>query len=271
MCSSDLSELHQAGKWRELSTDEGRQLDDHVRGAVGDISISLESSENLLEVKKSIRVRLKEIDKRMMGFRKSEEQRSEHSLKMIKQLRKQLHAMEQEADLLRHQLQQKHTEAMRDVLTGIPNRLAYEERIFSELARSKRYGKPFVCLVVDVDHFKKVNDTFGHPAGDRVLKIIAEVLQDNIRAADFVARFGGEEFIVLMPETEQKAGLKVAEKLCRKIDRCDFYYRENPVPISISGGLTESTAEDNAESIFERADNAMYEAKQAGRNNIIGK
>ena len=84
------SELHQAGKWRELSTDEGRQLDDHVRGAVGDISISLESSENLLEVKKSIRVRLKEIDKRMMGFRKSEEQRSKHSLKMIKQLRKKI-------------------------------------------------------------------------------------------------------------------------------------------------------------------------------------
>ena len=263
------SELKQAGKWRELSTQEGRQLDDRVRTAVGDINTSLDASENLLEVRNSIRVRLNEIDKHMSGFRETEEQRSEHSLKMIGQLRKQLHAMEQEADLLRHQLQQKHSEALRDVLTGIPNRLAYEERIASELARSKRYGKPFVCLVVDVDHFKKVNDTFGHSAGDRVLKIIADVMQDSVRAADFIARFGGEEFIILMPETDLKAGLRVAEKLRRKIEKCDFYYRDNPVPISISGGLTEAIAEDNAESIFERADDALYEAKKSGRNAVI--
>jgi diguanylate cyclase len=177
--------------------------------------------------------------------------------------------MEQEADLLRHQLQQKNTESLRDVLTGIPNRLAYEERIFSELARFKRYGQGFLCLVVDVDHFKKVNDTFGHSAGDRVLKIIAEVMQDNIRAADFVARFGGEEFVILMPETDMKAGKKVAEKLRRKIEKCDFYYRDNPVKISISGGLAESQPDDTADAIFERADKALYEAKKAGRNLIV--
>ena len=263
------AELEQTGQWRELSTTEGRELDDNVRSAMDKINISLDSSENLMEVKKTIRQRLDDIDNHMSGFRETEEQRSDHSLRSINQLRKQLNAMEQEADLLRNQLQQKHTEAMRDVLTGIPNRLAYEERVVSELARSKRYGQPFIFFVIDVDHFKKVNDTFGHSAGDRVLKIIAEVMQDNVRAADFIARFGGEEFVVLMPETDLKSGKKVAEKLRRKIEKCDFYYRDNPVKISISGGLTESLAEDNAVSIFERADKALYEAKKAGRNVIV--
>ena len=263
------TELEQTGHLRELSTNEGRKLDDNVRSVMSEIDKSLDSSENLMDVRINIRSRLDDIDKHMSGFRETEEQRSDNSLKVIKQLRKQLHAMEQEADLLRNQLQQKNTEALRDVLTGIPNRLAYEERMFNELARFKRYGKSFLCLMVDVDHFKKVNDTFGHSAGDRVLKIIAEVMQDNVRESDFVARFGGEEFVILMPETDIKSGVKVAEKLRRKIDKCDFYYRDNPVKISISGGITESCAEDNADSIFDRADKALYEAKKSGRNTII--
>lgn len=263
------TELEQTGQWREMSTVEGRELDDNVRSAMHKINASIETSEDLMDLKQTIRLRLDDIDQHMSGFRETEEQRSDHSLRSINQLRKQLHAMEQEADLLRNQLQQKHTEAMRDVLTGIPNRLAYEERLLSELARSKRYGQAFLFLVVDVDHFKKVNDTFGHSAGDRVLKIIAEVMQDNVRAADFIARYGGEEFVILMPETELKAGIKVAEKLRRKIEKCDFYYRDNPVKISISGGITESVAEDTVNSIFERADQGLYEAKKAGRNTII--
>jgi len=263
------TELELTGQWRELSTSEGRKFDDNVRSAMSQIDRSLDSSDTLVNVRANIRSRLDDIDKHMSGFRETEEQRSDNSLKVIKQLRKQLHAMEQEADLLRNQLQQKHTEAMRDVLTGIPNRLAYEERLSNELARSKRYGQSFVFLVVDVDHFKNVNDTFGHSAGDRVLKIIAEVMQSNVREADFLARFGGEEFVVLMPETDIKSGKKVAEKLRRKIEKCDFYYRDNPVKISISGGITASLAEDNADSIFERADKALYEAKKSGRNTII--
>ncbi|MFO7604386.1 MAG: diguanylate cyclase [Gammaproteobacteria bacterium] len=263
------TELQQTGQWRELSTQEGRNLDDSVRAAIGHINTSLDSSENLLEVRKAIRVRLDDIDRHMAGFRETEEQRSDNSLKLIKQLRKQLNAMEQEADLLRNQLQQKHSEALRDVLTGIPNRLAYEERLQSELARFKRYGKSFLCLVVDVDHFKVVNDTFGHSAGDRVLKIIAEVMQDNVRAADFVARFGGEEFVILMPETDLKSGSKVAEKLRRKIEKCDFYYRDNPVKITISGGITEADRDDSGDTIFDRADKALYEAKKSGRNRIV--
>ena len=94
-------------------------------------------------------------------------------------------------------------------------------------------------------------------------------MQNNVRAADFVARYGGEEFVILMPETDLKSGKKVAEKLRRKIEKCDFYYRENPVKITISGGLTISKVDDSADSLFERADKAMYEAKAAGRNTII--
>jgi diguanylate cyclase len=120
-----------------------------------------------------------------------------------------------------------------------------------------------------VDRFKFVNDTYGHKAGDKALKVIAEILQENLRGTDFLARYGGEEFVIVMPSTALSDAFPVAEKLRAAIEASDFHYREQFVPITISCGMAGFRAGDTPETVFGRADSALYRAKKAGGNQCI--
>jgi len=119
-------------------------------------------------------------------------------------------------------------------------------------------------MVWDVDHFKQVNDTWGHEAGDRVLKILADTLAARLRGVDLVARYGGEEFVVILADTTLEHAMETAEELRGIIAALDFHYRDQPVPITASCGLTQCVEGDDGESLFRRADAALYRAKQAG-------
>ena len=123
-------------------------------------------------------------------------------------------------------------------------------------------------MVIDIDFFKRINDTFGHAAGDKVLKTVARVLQVNIRETDFISRYGGEEFVLIMPETNKDGGAQVAEKLRATIEKCPFHSNNQKVPVTISIGIAEFDGEDNAVTVFERADKALYAAKEGGRNQV---
>jgi diguanylate cyclase len=158
---------------------------------------------------------------------------------------------------------------MRDALTRVPNRLAWEERVAQEYGRWRRYRSPLVLVVWDVDDFKKVNDTYGHKAGDKVLVTIANVLNDQIRETDFLARFGGEEFVLLLTETTLDDSLAVIEKLRKAIEYCQFHHGDKAVPITVSGGFTEFKGEDTVETAFERADQFLYKAKRIGKNRCL--
>jgi diguanylate cyclase len=177
--------------------------------------------------------------------------------------------MESEGEKLRRRLQEKHEQAVRDPLTGLYNRLAYDERVIQEFARWKRYEKPMVLMVIDVDNFKSVNDTYGHKAGDKALVLIADQLRSQLRESDFLARFGGEEFVVLMPETDLDSAMVAAEKLRAAVEGCQFHYQNAQVSITISAGLAQLRKDDSTESLFKRADEAMYRAKQSGRNQCL--
>jgi diguanylate cyclase len=159
-------------------------------------------------------------------------------------------------------------QAQLDPLTGIHNRLAFDERINSEIQRSKRYEEPFSLLVVDIDLFKKINDSFGHLAGDKVLKALAKRLEKNVRDVDLVARYGGEEFVILLPNTTLAAAHLVAEKTRAIVERAGFHHDGQPVAVTVSGGISQFRHEDDAASLFKRADDALYAAKKAGRNRI---
>jgi diguanylate cyclase len=163
-------------------------------------------------------------------------------------------------------MQEQRDIALKDPLTGVFNRLAFEERIEEEFQRWNRYGNPLSLLVLDIDHFKQVNDTFGHLAGDKALKAVALRLLQNVREVDIVARYGGEEFVVIMPNTDSEAAYRVAEKLRSVIAGAGFHYRNQPVRITVSCGLAGFREGDTAEDAFRRADDALYGAKQAGRN-----
>lgn len=150
-----------------------------------------------------------------------------------------------------------------DYLTGIYNRLMFSELMEAELQRFRRHGSDLSLIMFDLDHFKKVNDNYSHNTGDHVLKVVAQLVTDNIRAHDIFARWGGEEFMLLVPKSAQSQATELAEKLRCLCETCDF---GNGLHVTSSFGVTQSRSGDNAGSFIARADEALYLAKNNGRN-----
>ncbi len=196
-------------------------------------------------------------------------QHGEKTRESITELSKKIRQLESESKSLKNSLQKVQKQATRDPLTGLPNRIAYEERLQAELARMQRNGTPLAMAIWDIDFFKKINDTYGHKAGDKTLVIIANLLADNCRAVDFVSRFGGEEFTMLLAETNAQSALIIADKLRRKIADAGFNAGGNKIQITISCGISEFGPDDTGETVFVRADEALYQAKKNGRNQCV--
>lgn len=156
--------------------------------------------------------------------------------------------------------------ARRDALTGLLNRLAAHERLQEEFQRAKRSGEAYAALLLDIDHFKQVNDTYGHEAGDRVLEMTADLLTRSVRSTDFIFRFGGEEFLIILPETTREGAAVIAEKIRAEIEAHQF---AGWLRLTASIGLSVSSANDvNDHDVVRRADSALYIAKNEGRNGV---
>jgi len=179
-----------------------------------------------------------------------------------------------EINLSREQL--KHIGLM-DKLTEVNNRHFFDQRLLEEIARSRRTNSPISCLFVDADHFKQINDNYGHQAGDQVLRHVARILRREVRAIDIVARYGGEEFIVLLLQSDNAASVEVAERIRRRIENTPFETEESQViSLTISIGvntLLPDRSRDDVEVVarefIENADKALYAAKRSGRNRVI--
>jgi len=173
-----------------------------------------------------------------------------------------------EAALLREKLQE---QAMRDRLTGLYNRHYVEEWFGLELRRAQRHGRPIAAIMLDVDHFKRFNDNFGHEAGDLVLREVAGALRRSTRGSDVASRYGGEEFLVLLPECPFDAALRKAEQLREEVAKLELRYDDRPLgPVTVSLGV--AAFPDHAKESLEllrRADEALYLAKQTGRNRVV--
>ena len=167
--------------------------------------------------------------------------------------------------------------ARTDALTGIANRRAFFDILGIEFRRSKRYGRQLSVLMLDLDHFKGVNDRWGHPFGDAVLRQTTETISANIRESDLIGRYGGEEFALALPETPLSAALEVAEKLRAAIEAHEFRTRdvpgvgEPPVHLTISIGVAALPVEEEQDEVelLGRADQALYDAKRTGRNRVV--
>jgi two-component system cell cycle response regulator len=160
-------------------------------------------------------------------------------------------------------------QATLDPLTRIFNRKHFNQEIESEYSRARRYGRPLSMLMMDLDHFKKVNDTYGHPAGDYVLKQTANLVKDSLRAQDIFARFGGEEFALLLPETTNDNAFALGEKIRGRIQQAPYEYNAKKIPVTLSIGVaTLKTNHANWEDLVGEADRNLYSAKNAGRNRV---
>ncbi len=184
----------------------------------------------------------------------------------LAQLAAQVKAIEEEAQTAKADLDVQREKALRDSLTELPNREAYSERVFDEFKRWQRYQRPLSLAVCDIDHFKRINDTYGHQAGDRVLKVLSRGIAKRLREVDFIARYGGEEFVLILPETEAEQALGALDKIRESIAQTPFHFKEEPVQITLSMGITEFCEGDTVESAFARADKQLYVAKEKGRN-----
>lgn len=155
--------------------------------------------------------------------------------------------------------------ATTDGLTQAFNRTKFESILTSELERSKRYTHPLSMILFDIDHFKVINDTYGHVVGDYVLKTLAQIVTKKLRGIDSLVRWGGEEFIILAPGTDINKAQVLAERIRKEIERYKF---DNVGKVTISSGVTEFTVNDTKDSFIKRADDTMYKAKKKGRNRV---
>lgn len=158
----------------------------------------------------------------------------------------------------------------RDSLTGVYNRKFFESQLRNELKRFKRAQRPFGLIMLDIDFFKKINDTYGHQCGDYVLKSLASAVSSKIRGTDILARYGGEEFFCLLPETDIDSATHVAETLRMAVENKTYNFQNIPIQITISLGVTAMHPEiESPEALIKKADDALYEAKRTGRNKVI--
>jgi two-component system cell cycle response regulator len=158
-----------------------------------------------------------------------------------------------------------HLLATTDSLTGISNRREFSRALEAEMERAKRYGSPLSLLMYDLDHFKRVNDSFGHDTGDDVLRVVTQVVTGNTRKVDVAARWGGEEFVVLMPQSDLAAASHAAEKLRLAIEQTRF---DKVGTLTVSFGVTELVPQDDPNTLLKRVDDALYLAKENGRNRV---
>jgi diguanylate cyclase (GGDEF)-like protein len=172
-------------------------------------------------------------------------------------------------ELITEQAQKLELMATRDFLTGLSNRRDFLERAGQEEMRFKRLGRPFALIMLDIDHFKRVNDTFGHACGDKVLTNVSRALEKALRAQDVLARWGGEEFICLLPETGVDGANCAAEKIRTDMEHQRYDCIDDDVPITVTAGVCVYDGSCAIEECIRRADDALYKGKIQGRNKVV--
>jgi diguanylate cyclase (GGDEF)-like protein len=173
-------------------------------------------------------------------------------------------------ETLRKKNKELHELSITDSLTGLYNRKHLMETLENEVARSKRHKHDFSVLVIDIDHFKEYNDTYGHLAGDEVLSRLATVFKESVRSCDYVARYGGEEFILVLPEIGPEDGVKAAERIRKKVAKESFAGDGETIQVTVSVGVASYPKDgDDSQSIIRHADTALYKSKESGRNRVV--
>jgi len=250
----------------ETSRGSSEELNRRMMSEVRSLDTSVKQATDLSALQQQVRARLDAINVHLLDFRTREEARATAYRERADKMRKRIAELEKETDVLQRSLQQKARQVLTDPLTGVSNRLAYDERMGQTVRRWKRSGGPICVVAWDIDHFKRVNDTYGHQAGDKVLQLIGQHLLRSVRESDFVARYGGEEFAMILEGAPLAEAAALVERMRDAVSKIAFHFRGQPVQVTISCGMTELREGDTAETVFERADQLLYKAKNEGRN-----
>ncbi|MEE4148046.1 diguanylate cyclase [Pseudomonas viridiflava] len=245
-----------------------RDLNEQLREQVGGLQSSVQDASDLPSLKLVLDNRLEGLLSTMDDYQRKRDTREQEVASRLQSLAARVASMEQEALGFRTNLEEQRQKALIDPLTGLANRAAWAERLEQEMILWQQHKDSLLVGILDLDHFKRINDGYGHLAGDKVLKIVASVLKKRLRPGDFLARFGGEEFVVLMPATPVTIGLQLLNELRETVELCPFHFKGERVTITVSMGVTAFRSGERSEVAIKRADQALYRAKENGRNQV---
>lgn len=262
------SSLQAASEGQADSCSVARDMQSELREQVDGLQSSVQDAADLNSLKQVLENRLEGLLGTMDQHQQQHDEREQEVAARLQGLANRVATMEQEAQGFRVHLEEQRQKALVDPLTGLPNRAAWSERLEQEVGLRQKNGNELLLGMIDLDYFKRINDNYGHLAGDKVLKIIATELRKRLRPGDFIARFGGEEFVLLIPHTPMPDGVVLMDKLRRAIEACPFHFKGEPVTVTISVGITAFGVGERSEFVLKRADEALYRAKDEGRNRI---
>ncbi|MBD1600278.1 GGDEF domain-containing protein [Pseudomonas typographi] len=263
-----IDQLHAASDGHAQGLGATERLDESLREQVGSLRESVAQARDAEGLKRVMETRFEGLIGTLDQHRKQRETCDREVAERLQGLAARVASMEQQAQHYRESLEAQRQKALLDPLTGLPNRAAWGERLAQATSLREHDETPLHVAIFDLDHFKAINDTYGHLAGDKVLKIVATVLGRHLRPQDFLARFGGEEFVLLMPASTPEEAGALLETLREAIEACPFHFKGVRVTVTVSIGTTALTPKEAGEPALKRADQALYRAKGAGRNRI---
>ena len=288
--SSGLTEDHEdmhgylvdiAGKLQSIYSDVVQAKDEYfsresVTGSINNsfeqgikqLGESIESSNNINDLKNNLNHIVIALQEKIVQEVEAEESETKILENKIAGMSNKIKSLENHAKDLEKAVRQKHMEAITDPLTGLYNRAAYVQALENAWMKWQHDAVPSTMLVWDIDHFKSINDRHGHAAGDRVLQSVAKKLETGVRKGDILARFGGEEFVMLLADKTLEEGLQLAERIRVLISQTEFSYKQQHLRVTISCGVASFVKKDTPTTIFERADKALYKAKRSGRDRV---
>ncbi len=268
-----LSILHQSLlKSVERSNDIGSQMSDlntRIQAKIASIETEVDSASSVAQLKQVISHKIEALTLDIQAKEQLEIEERDNLISSFNTMQHRVTQLERETAMYRERLAEQRFKSLQDSLTELPNRAAFDERMAIEFNAFQRNNNSLCLVVLDIDFFKKINDNYGHSAGDKTLQVIAKALKKSIRKTDFLARFGGEEFIMLMPHSDLEQVIVPLEKLRKTIKAIPFKFKNKNVTITISIGATQLKANDTFQEAFDRADSALYEAKNNGRDRLV--
>lgn len=258
--------LNSVRNGQDHRTKKRRSLNESMSRHLSKLGSLVRDADDLNVLKNTVQMQLDELTVIVDQFHTEEEEEQKSLGVQLQELADSVVHMESEVVQSKRDLEEQRQRALTDPLTKLPNREAYQERLQLEEDHWLKNGGHLALAVGDIDLFKKVNDRYGHAAGDKVLRVIGHEISANLRDSDFVARYGGEEFVLLLPGTSAEEAANVLDKIRQELQQCPFKFKGNPIQVTMSFGISEFKGGDQSDKVFRRADAALYQAKENGRN-----
>jgi diguanylate cyclase len=244
-------------------------LNEQLQKQIVDMANGLDKATSLADIKVDINAKLKLIAGTLLKKTTFEREQQDALHGQLSSMTEKVELLEKQSRNFEKRIQEQQARSLQDALTKLNNRAAFDEYFAREMVRFHNKNFDLAIVVMDLDNFKRINDTYGHTAGDKTLQVISSTLKKHVGSDAFIARYGGEEFVLVFSGTNQENLIDKLNRLRLQVAKLPFKFKSNKVTITISIGVTHIKQDDNVHMAFERADGALYQAKEKGKNNVV--